>query len=104
VVSLIYRFAEMSIVEAEVEAVPVDDVIMVTSDVRLSRGLTSLPSSNVGASTYTSHVTTSQSHDDKHWSMMCLALDKTAWYINRSRVVYNRDCSQDKQPSVTGIA
>ena len=37
--------------EAEVDAVPVDGVSMVTSDVILSRGLISLPSRDIGAST-----------------------------------------------------
>jgi len=46
-----YRLAETSIVEAEVEVVPVDGVSIVTSDVRLSRGLLSLPSRDAGTST-----------------------------------------------------
>ena len=46
-----YRLAETSTVEAEVEAVPVDGVSMVTSEVTLSRALISLPSCDSGAST-----------------------------------------------------
>jgi len=51
VTTVSYRLAETSIVEAEVDAVPVDGVSMVTSDVILSRGLISLPSRDIGAST-----------------------------------------------------
>lgn len=51
-----YRLAETSTVEAEVEAVPVDGVSMVTSDVTLSRGLMSLPSRDSGPSTCHIHT------------------------------------------------